>query len=202
MTVQVLTVAQGSEEWRLARLGIPTASEFKALLAKGEGKTRASYMRRLAGEIITGVPAEMYENADMQRGHEMEPEIISTYAFSRDVEPERVGFVRNGDKGCSPDALIGDKGVLEVKSKKPAVLIECILKDEFPADHVAQCQGALWVAEREWIDLVAYWPGMPLFVKRAHRDEAYIDKLAKEVASFNQELAEMVAKVHQYGVSA
>lgn len=195
----ILDCDQGTPEWHAARAGIPTASEFKAILAKGEGKTRRSYMLRLAGEIITGEPAETYSNHHMERGKAMEAEARDLYAFMTDAEPQLVGFIRNGDKGASPDSLIGDNGLLEIKTKLPALLIEALLKDEFPAEHKAQCQGALWVAEREWIDIAVYWPGMPLFVKRATRDEAYIKTLAAEVDRFNAELHEIVERVNRYG---
>lgn len=192
-------IDQGSEAWRLARCGIPTASRFATVLAKGEGKTRKSYMRELAGEIITGLPADNYSNGHMERGHELEPEARELYAFITDAAPEQVGFIRNGDVGCSPDSLIGNAGMLEIKTKLPALLIECIERGTFPPEHKAQCQGALWVAEREWIDIAVYWPGMPLFTCRAYRDEAYIGALASAVAAFNDELAALVELVRRYG---
>lgn len=202
MALEIHDVEQNSDAWLRLRAGVPTASCFGDILAKGEGKTRKSYMRRLAGEIITGEPAETYESEDMRRGRAMEQEALSTYAFTNEVEVTRVGFVKNGPKGCSPDGLVGSNGLVEAKSKKPSVLIECILRGTFPPEHVAQCQGALWVCEREWIDLICYWPGMPPFTVRATRDEPYIATLATEVDRFNQELADMVEKVRQYGRAA
>lgn len=204
MSVEIFEdLQQNSPEWRQIRCGLPTASEFSSILAKGEGKTRRSYMLRLAGEILTDEPAEMFESADMIRGHEMEPDARDLYAFQSDAELRQVGFIRNDDKGCSPDALIGNKGILEIKTKKPALLIDCILKDEFPKEHKAQCQGALWVAEREWIDIAVYWPKLPLFVKRAYRDDGYIANLAGAVKEFNEELAATVKMIreHQTGKS-
>jgi hypothetical protein len=117
----------------------------------------------------------------------------------KDIEPERVGFIRNGDKGCSPDSLIGTDGLLEIKTALPSILIELIFKDQFPPEHKAQTQGQLWIAERDWIDLTVYWPGIPTFTKRATRDEQYIAKLSSEVARFNDELSEIVAKLRSYG---
>lgn len=200
MTIQIIECDQNSEEWYQARAGIPTASEFSTVMAKGEGKTRRTYMFKLAGEIITGQPVQSYSNAAMERGHEMEPEARDAYQFMTDADIKLVGFIRNGAKGASPDCLVGDNGLGEFKSKAPHILIEVLLKDQFPPEHKAQCQGALWVAEREWIDVVCYWPRMPLFVKRAYRDEAYISNLAGEVDRFNDELAETVEKIRRYGV--
>lgn len=192
-------VTQGTDEWRRLRAGIPTASCFADVLAKGQGKTRRTYMLKLAGELLTGEPAESFSNAHTERGHDLEPEARELYAMLTETQPLQVGFIRNGEKGCSPDSLIETGGMLEIKTKLPHLLIDLIEKDQFPSDHVAQCQGALWVAEREWIDLACYWPGLPPFIKRAHRDETYIATLAAEVARFNAELAEVVARIRRYG---
>lgn len=200
--ISIFNCAQGTEEWYLARAGIPTASMFATVMASGRGggesKTRAKYMRQLAGEIITGKPIEGYSNHHMERGHEMEPEARDLYAFATDTVPEIVGFVRNGNKGCSPDSLVGANGMLEIKTKLPDLLIECLERDDFPPEHRAQCQGALWVAEREWIDITVYWPGMPVFIKRAYRDEPYIKTMAGAVDQFNDELAALVERVRSY----
>ena len=155
-------------------------------------------MLRLAGERITGEPAETYENHHIIRGREMEADARNLYAFAYDAELCQVGFIRNGDAGCSPDSLIGDDAALEIKTKLPALLIETILRDDMPPEHKAQCQGALWVTERERITIVCYWPGMPLFVHEATRDETYIATLASEVERFNAELAGIVERVRQY----
>ena len=201
--MEVFTCAQNSEDWLKARMGIPTASEFATVMATGRdggaSKTRKSYMLKLAGEIITGQPSEGYSNAHTERGHDMEPEARDLYAFTRRADPQLVGFIRNGSKGASPDSLIGNDGLLEIKTKLPHLHIDCLLRDEFPAEHKAQCQGALWVSEREWIDIAVYWPGLPLFVKRATRDEEYIAKLSDAVDQFNTELAEVVERVRRYG---
>lgn len=204
--MEIFQVDQNSEEWLEARLGLVTASTFSAVLAKGRGgaesKTRASLMHRLAGEIITGKPGENFSTPAMERGHEMESEARNAYAFMKDAEPELVGFIRNGRAGCSPDALIGDDGLLEIKTKKPERLIECMFRDEIPAEHKAQCQGQIWVAERNWVDLVAYWPGMPLAIWREYRDEEYIKTLSDAVDRFNADLDELVNRIRSYGVAA
>lgn len=203
--IQVFDFPQRSPEWYAARAGIPTASEFATILAKakdgGDSKTRKSYMLKLAGEIITGEPAEGFDNAHMERGRLMEDEARETYSFLTDEEPTRVGFIRNDTAGCSPDSLIGDVGMVEIKTALPHILIGYILKNTFPPEHKAQCQGALWVAEREWIDIAVYWPKLPLFNKRAVRDEPYIAALATAVDQFHEELAEAVERVRTYGIA-
>lgn len=197
--MQTFECEQNSEEWLRARMGIPTASAFAQLLAKGEGKTRRTYMLKLAGEIITGRPMESFSNEHTERGHEMEDEARDLYAFTTGAELRRVGFIRNGRAGCSPDSLIGDKGGLEIKTKLPHLLIDAILKGEVPSEHVAQVQGSMWVAEREWWDVVIYYRDVPLFKKRAYRDEPYIQRLATEVDRFNAELDTVVAQIRKNG---
>jgi hypothetical protein len=204
--IEIFDCEQNSPEWLQCRMGIPTASEFKTLLGiKKEARdkaTRRTYMLKLAGEIISGEPMESYSNASMERGHEMENDAREFYCFTRNVEAQRVGFIRNGNMGVSPDSLIGEPGMLEIKTKFPHILIELLLKDDFPPEHKAQCQGALMVAEREWIDIICYWPGVPKLVKRAFRDEPYIAELRTAVSEFNAELAEIVAKIRAYGSEA
>lgn len=202
MTVQVFDCEQGTASWFECRRGLPTASEFSSVLAKGEGKTRASYMRKLASEIITGEIGESFTSAAMERGRIMEAEARDLYAFIHDAPLRQIGFMRNGQKGASPDSLSGEAGGVEIKTQRADLLIETLLKDTFPTEHKAQCQGFLWVAEREWVDLVVYWPKMPLFVKRAYRDEAYIKTLASEVDAFNADLAKMVARIKAYDLQA
>lgn len=197
--IEILDCVQGSALWHAARRGLPTSSNFGAIIAKGEGKMRKSYLHKLAAEIITGEVIEGYKNADMERGNVMEDEARLMYAFMTDSEPTRVGFVRNGAKGCSPDSFIGTDGILEIKIQRADLLVETITKDKFPGEHVAQCQGNLWVSEREWIDIAVFWPGMPWFCKRAYRDPKYITSLSSEVDRFCDDLADLVERIQRYG---
>lgn len=188
-------IEQGTPEWFAVRAGIPTASCFKDILSKGAGKTRRTYMLKLLGERLTGELQEPYTNAHMERGKVMEAEARTMYEFQTDLNAEEVGFIRNGEKGCSPDSLIGESGMLEIKTKLPHLQLDVLDKGNLPADHVAQVQGQLWVAEREWCDFVSYWPKLPLFVYRVTRDEEYIKTLADAVDSFNEELAKLEQKM-------
>lgn len=202
--MEIITCDQGSSEWFAARAGIVTASEFQTLLMRGQGGgeslTRKTYMRKLAGEIITGEPMKSFTNSHMERGKVMEQEARDLYAFMTDAEPQQVGFIKSGRKGASPDSLIGDNGGLEIKTRLPHLMIELLESGEVPNEHVAQIQGGMWVAEREWWDFVAYWPKLPLFVKRVYRDEAYIKKLADAVEQFNGELDALVSRIKAYGM--
>jgi hypothetical protein len=203
MSAQIIDCEQGTPEWFAARLGIPTASEFSTVMAKGEGKTRKSYMLKLAGEILTGEAMESYTNANMERGKIMEDEARDLYAFLKNCDPQRVGFIRNGNAGCSPDSLIGETGGLEIKCALPHIQIDRLMKDELPSEHKAQVQGSIWIAEREFWDFASYCsPKLPLFVKRVARDNGYIATLAGEVARFNDELQAVVERIRNYGAEA
>jgi hypothetical protein len=201
--IQIIDCEQGSAEWFAARAGIPTASEFSTVMAKGKdggaSVTRAKYLRQLAGEILTEEPApEGYSNAHMERGKIMEDEARDYYAFVHSVDPQRVGFIRNGRKGGSPDSLIGTDGGLEIKTAIPAVQIERLQRGTLPPEHRAQVQGSLWVTERDWWDFISYWPKLPPLVVRVYRDEDYIAQIAKAVDAFNEELDAIVQSIRTY----
>ena len=200
--MQIIECEQRSPEWYKARLGIPTSSEFKTILAHGRKKgdpslMRQTYMNKLAGEILTGEPMDSFTNAHMERGQQMEEDARNFYTLTskESHEPQLVGFVRHGMAGASPDALLGDTGVLEIKTQLPHLLIPTLRKEGFPPEHTAQCQGLLWVTERTWLDLVIYWPGLPLFKSRVTRDDAYIGDLEVAVDRFCAELREVVEEV-------
>lgn len=199
--MQVFTdLEQCSPEWFAARAGIPTASRFATVMAKGEGKTRSEYMRKLAGEILTGEPSEQFSNIHTDRGNAMEDEARETYAFINDAEIQRVGFIRNGNKGASPDSLVGTNGGLEIKTALPHIQIDRLERDRLPPEHKAQVQGNLWISEREWWDFVSYWPRLPVLTVRVYRDEDYIKTLSDEIDRFNDELAALVERIRNYGI--
>lgn len=160
---------------------------------------RAKYIDRLAAEIVTGQPdPDSYTNAHMERGKVMEDEARDLYALLKDTEPQRVGFLRNGQKGASPDSLLGADGGLEIKTAIPTIHLPRLRSGKLPPEHRAQVQGSIWVAEREWWDFMSYWPGLPPLIVRVFRDEEYIAKLAVAVAVFNEELESVVASIRTY----
>lgn len=198
--MEIFDCDQGTEEWFECRRGLPTASNFATLMAKGEGKTRSKYMRRLAGEILTGELAEQFSNVHTERGNAMEDEARQAYAFVENAEIHRVGFIRNGQKGASPDSLIGANGGLEIKTAIPDIQIDRLERDRLPPEYKAQVQGNLWVSEREFWDFVSYWPKLPILTVRVYRDEEFIKEMSDEVDRFNDELASLVEKIRRYGV--
>lgn len=198
--MEIFNLEQGTEEWFRCRMGVPTASNFATVMAKGEGKTRSKYMRQLAGEIITGEPQESFSNAHMERGKAMEDTARQTYAFINGVDLQQVGFIRNGNKGASPDSLIGTSGGLEIKTALPDIQIDRLERDRLPPEHKAQVQGNLWLSERDWWDFVSYWPKLPMLTVRVYRDEDFIKEMSSEIDRFNDELAAMVDRINSYGL--
>lgn len=194
MTMEIFDCEQGSPEWFACRLGVPTASNFSAILAKGEGKTRRSYLLKLAGEILTGEVADSYTNPHMERGKLMEDDARQAFAFQFDLEPENVGFMKRGRVGASPDSLIGPSALLEIKTKLPALQLDVLERGTLPSEHVAQVQGQLWISGRSHCHFVSYWPRLPLFHVIVERDEKYIATLEQTVSDFVGELDRLVEK--------
>lgn len=208
-------VEQAGAEWFALRMGIPTASKFGAVMADGrngeDSKTRTSYMNRLAGELLTGVPDETFRSKAMQRGHEMEPEAREYYARTTFSEMTPVGFVRRRLPsgrfvGCSPDSFVGGmvdgryrKG-LEVKTHTPALLIDLARRGVFPVKHRPQVFGTMWVAELDEVDLQLFYRGMPIAPRfTVRRDELYIKEISQAVEVFDDDLHRLVEDVRKMG---
>ena len=208
--VDVFDFEQGSDEWLMARLGMPTASVFATIMADGrdggDSIGRRKLLYQLAGELLTGEVAETFTNAAMMRGKEMEPEACEHYAFTRDVELERVGFVvrtlpRGQRVGCSPDRfVVGQDKVLETKTMRPDLLIELAQRGTFPTEHRAQCYGTLWVTGRSLCDLMIFYRNMPIAPTfTLERNELYIRQIAEAVEVFAYELKGVVEHVRNMG---
>lgn len=209
-------IEQGTDEWRLARLGLPTASNFAAIMATPrdeDGGMRRKLMCLMAAEILSGQPMATFSNHAMARGKEIEPKAVEYYSFSRNVEVRRVGFVRRTIAqefaadlvvGASPDGLIGDEGVLEIKRMQADLVVDMRSTSSTtpPGKHKAQIQGNLWVNGRAWCDLLIY-PDPPLSIAppvfRFFRDLEYIERLKNEVDRFVYELRKMVDDLRRMG---
>ena len=172
-------------------------------MAGGEGKVRSKYMRQLAGERITGLPREeTYKSAAMERGNDMEGELRDLYALQTRERPVACGFAKRqlpiGFVGCSPDSLLGEYGILEIKSAAPNVLIEILDSGQVPPEHIPQCQGSMFVLGRTYCVLAIGYTGMPMFIRNITRDSAYLARLEIGLNAFNSELDEMVRRVERY----
>lgn len=191
---------QGTPEWHAARCGVVTASVFHTVLAKGRGgapsETRKKLLYQLAAETITGEYVPTWDgNKHTERGHVMEPQVRDLYMATSALDCRQVGFMRRGRIGCSPDTLVGDEGLLEIKTKLPHLQIEAVLAGKLPSDHVAQVQGQLLVSGRQWLDFRSYWPGLPELRVRVYRDLAYMSTLNQELQIFIRELDALVAQI-------
>lgn len=202
-------VVQGTDEWYEVRLGIPTASNFGIVMASGrdgdESKTRAQYMRVLAGEVLTGRPAEgKIETAAMRRGKEMEPEAREHYLSARFCDLRQVGFVRRKLPsgryfGASPDGLIGKRKALEIKTMRPDLMIERLEKGAAGiTEHRPQVQGTMLVGDLEEVDLMLFYSGMPVSpTVTVYRDDTYCKEIRRAVEVFDFELNQMVEKIRR-----
>jgi hypothetical protein len=175
-------IEQRSPEWYKLRMGVPTASCFDQLITPTgrPSKSATVYARFLAAELYIGRPLDMWGgNAWTERGREMEGQALSLYEFANDVDARKVGFITNDDAtaGCSPDALIGDDGMIEVKCLKAENHIGAIMHHKAtgtcPPDYVPQTQGQLLLCQRKWCDLVFYHPELPMLTIRLVAQEEY-----------------------------
>lgn len=192
-------VPQRSDQWRELRKGLITSSDFAALLTNS-GPTRQAVIRRVACELVTGEPAESYENDYMRRGRALEREALATFALVNNVQLTPIGFVRLGRIGCSPDSFIGKSRVVEAKTEKAELFIDTLFRNEFPPQHRAQTQGQLWICERDKVDLTIYCRGMPSFSKQEGRNEQYIRRLRDATRRALDEIDVLVRRIKGYGI--
>ena len=197
---------QRTDSWFEARLGRATASNFGKVLAKiktGEAADRRNYRAQLVIERLTGNRQEGYSNAAMQWGTEQEPFARIAYMADRGMDVQEAGFIQHETlmAGCSPDGLIGADGLIEIKCPVSATHIETLKTQHMPIEHMAQVQGQMWIAGRDWCDFVSYDPRMPdklqMFVQRIPRDEQYIKALAFEIERFLEEVAAEVTALRK-----
>lgn len=185
---------QGSIEWFAARAGKPTASNASKLITP-TGKPSAqseSLLCNLLAEIIMGHPIDTVGTEWMERGRELEPEAVKAYELLTDTTTEKVGFIVNDEEtyGCSPDRLVGDNGLLEIKCCSPGVHVAYLLNRRIEQEKFPQIQMQLLVTGREYCDVFAYHPDFPNVNIRVPRDEEYITKLETILSSFTATLAE------------
>ena len=186
----VMDIEQRSAEWIKCRIGIPTASCFDRIITPATGKPSASavaYRRELLAEWLMGEPVSIKESGWMQRGTEMEPEARAFYEFEADAEVTEAGFVFLDERrliGCSPDGLVGDDGLVEIKCPSPGVHVSYLIDAKLPTAYIPQVQGCLWVTGRKWCDFISYHPDMEPLIVRVMRDEDYIGRMATLIETF------------------
>ena len=196
---------QRSEEWFQARLGKVTASRVSDVLSKiktGESASRRNYKIQLVSERLTGEKQESYINQAMQDG-------IDREVFARDRyvqqfgEVEEVGFIQHPtlEAGASPDGLVGEDGLLEIKCPMGTTHTETLMTQEVPSKYIPQIQFQLRCTGRKWCDFVSYNPMFPqhlqVFVKRVEADEVYQMELDKEIEAFLLEVQTIIDKLKE-----
>jgi putative phage-type endonuclease len=184
-------IDQNSDEWFALRRGKFTASTFKDLFMGKDTQGYKDAIYRVAFERITNTSPESFTNEYMQRGTELEPEARAWYEFEKETDVLSAGFFEYNDWiGASPDGLIGDSGLIEIKCPKFSTMMDYLIKKELPKTYYYQVHGQLLVTDREWCDFVAYHPALPKFVLRIERnkevDKEILDKLFKAIKEVEQ----------------
>jgi putative phage-type endonuclease len=190
--MRIINVEQRSPEWFAARLGVPSASNFGKVITPGGKKSTQveGYLNRLVADILTGRSEQMEPNEAMQRGTELEPEARAYYELIAG-RVEEIGFCIHDDGfGCSPDGVVGDDGLLEIKCPMPHTHVEYLRDGTIPSIYIPQVQGQLLVMGRQWCDFLSYHPDMKPLLVRVERDEKYI-------ATLHEALCELVENIRQ-----
>jgi putative phage-type endonuclease len=195
-------IVQGTDEWFAARIGKVTASRVADVIAKtktGYSSSRDNYMAQLICERLTNQKGESFTNAAMQHGTETEPLARAAYEALKDVLVDEVGFIPHPKilmAGASPDGLIGDNGLLEIKCPNTATHIDTLLSETVPGKYNTQMQFQMACTNREWCDFVSFDNRLPtelqLFVKRVPRDNVFIRLIEGEIVQFIAELDDKI----------
>jgi hypothetical protein len=199
-------VEQGSQEWAMLRLGIPTASQFARVLTPKTMKTSgqmADYAHELLAEQVLKIPLDHASTGLMQRGTLMERKAVDWYELQKEIDTEQVGFILRDDRrvGCSPDRFVGADGMLQIKVPAADTHVAYLLDDE-GIGYRCQVQGELWLAERDWIDTLSWHPEMPCALVRQQRDEKFIAALAAAVKQLLDYMDECKLKLQKKGLFA
>jgi putative phage-type endonuclease len=199
-------IEQRSEEWHQMRLGKVTASRIADMMAKtktGWGASRGNYAAELIAERLTGQRTEGYVSEAMQNGIDLEEEARNAYAFIKNAKLHEVAFVDHPSismSGASPDRLVGDDGLIEIKCPMPKKHIATLLGGSIDGSYQMQMQWQMACTGRQWCDFVSYNPAMPehlkLFVRRVRRDDTHISDLEMEVIKFLSEVEDKVAALN------
>ena len=198
---------QRSTEWFNARLGKVTASRVADVIAKtktGYSTSRENYMAQLVCERMTGTQGESFSSAAMQWGTDQEPLARAAYEAAKDVLVDEVGFIVHPTiiaAGASPDGLVGDDGLIEIKCPNTATHIDTLLSNKVPSKYNTQMQWQMACTGRKWCDFVSFDPRMPeglqLFIQRVDFDEQYVKMLEAEITEFLGELETKIERLNE-----
>lgn len=200
-------IKQGSEEWKNLRLGKVTASRVADVLAKtksGASASRKNYMAQLLCERLTGRQEESFTNAAMQRGIDLEPVARANYMLETGEIVQEVGFIDHPTIeyfGASPDGLIGDDGLIEIKCPNTATHLETLKNRKPDNKYIIQMQVQMACTGRKWCDFVSYDDRLPedlaYICVRINRDDDHIAEIEKAVSEFLLELKDTIAELHK-----
>jgi hypothetical protein len=201
-------IEQGSDEWHELRAGTPTSSEFSRLVtSKGvPSKSMPDYAIQLAADLYAGSPQDRWEgNKWTERGHEMEDAARAYYENSfDDREVTRVGYITDDDgrMGTSPDSLVDEDGLLEIKCLKATRHIQALMylqkNRRLPPDYVVQPIGQMLIAERDWCDVLFWHPELPAAIYRAEPDERIIINLRLQIEGCISERDRVIDVLQKY----
>ena len=212
--MNIVDCNQGDSAWFQCRLGVVTSSRVADIVAKRkrvkdgvkpeELACRRDMRYELLLENLTGKPTEHYVSRWMKEGKEKEPIARVEYELFADTSVEQVGFVyhdRIKMAGCSPDGLVGDSGLIEIKCPALNTHLEYLIADAIPEEYQPQMLWQMACTDRQWCDFVSFHPDMPehlqLFVKRMERDEGLIRGYELEVEYFLAEVDSQLAKLKE-----
>lgn len=202
---EIIECEQNSPEWLEARMGIITASEMDTVLMQvgprgGIPITRQKYLYRLAAERLTQEPIEDWAgNKNTERGKELEAEALARYQDATEQEVKKVGFLKCGFVGASPDGLlVGKHKGLEIKCVLPYTHIDILLNGTLPREHMLQIQTNMGVGKMEEWDICRFCPGLPIIIKTIKRDEEMIQQIEAGCLSFELELQETVKRIKTF----
>jgi putative phage-type endonuclease len=162
-------------------------------------------MRQLAAERVTGKLEESYKNECMDRGKQMEAEAVNLYEMLTTEKIQEVGVCYPDEKkicSCSPDRLVGEEGLLEIKCPISTTHVEYLLANKLPIEYVQQVQGQLYVTGRKWCDFMSYYPSIKPMIVRVLRSEIFINALAIEIEVFVKQLDEMTERIRQWKINS
>jgi putative phage-type endonuclease len=198
---------QRSTEWFAARLGRVTASKVADVIAKtktGYSASRENYMAQLICERMTGTQGESFSSTAMQWGTDQEPLARAAYEAVADVLVDEVGFIIHPAivaAGASPDGLVGDDGLIEIKCPNTSTHIDTVLSGKVPSKYIPQMQWQMACTQRKWCDFVSFDPRMPeglqLFIQRVDFDVEYVKMLEAEITVFLAELETKIEKLNE-----
>ena len=192
-------VAQYSEEYDRLKIGIPTSSNFhKIITPQGKpSKQWREYACVLIAERLLQQRIEFYNSPAMERGLIVEAEAADWYEFDQDVTVQRIGFITDDEHtmGCSPDRLVREDGLLEIKPPLPQTQVEYWISGELSERFRPQLQGQLYITQRRWVDILCWHDVLPKLVMRAEPDEKFIRALDRELRIFNYFIEGVIEKI-------